>query len=168
MNPKAHPIRWKIMRVATTAPASWLASHTLPLIDRLLYRLSRGRYTLLPLMSDLTVVMLTTRGAKSGLERTLPVVAVPRGSELIVVASNHGKPNHPGWYYNLLTNPVAHVTKDRTTFEIEAREAVGHERRDCWQSCLKTFPGWQDYDDRTNRHLPVMILRPTIHIARSL
>lgn len=161
MNSKDQPIQRRLTRVATTATASWLVSHTLPLIDRILYRFTQGRHTLLPLISHLSVVMLTTTGAKTGAHRTIPVVAVAMGSDLIIVASNYGKPNHPAWYYNLLANPGAYITRDRETFEVDAHEALGDEREDCWQLCVRTFPGWEVYDDRTHRHIPVMVLRPT-------
>lgn len=155
-------LQYQITRIALTRPVSELASVVLPPVDRLLFRITDGRVTILTLASDLLVVMLTTVGAKTGQRRNTPVVAVPHGSNLIVVASNHGKPRHPGWYYNLLANPLASVTQSHSTYEVQVHEAQGKERRDLWKHCLSVFPGWQTYDSRTTtRHLPIMVLRPT-------
>lgn len=156
-----HSLRSQLARIALTVPASWLASHTLPPADRLVYKLTRGRHTLLSLASGLLVVMLTTTGARSGRTRTVPVVAIPDEPNLIVVASNHGKRNNPGWYYNLLAEPIASVTRNGVTHRVRAYEATGEERERLWRRCLEAFPGWRVYDRRTtSRLLPIIVLSP--------
>ena len=155
-------LQHQITRIALTRPASELTSRVLPPADRFLFKISNGRITILTLASDLLVVMLTTVGAKTGKSRNTPVVAVPHERNLIIVASNHGKPHHPNWYHNLLTNPVASVTQGCSTYNVKVHEAQGQERRDLWQHCLTVFPGWETYNSRTTmRHLPIMVLRPT-------
>jgi hypothetical protein len=95
-NPFQRFMRWS----AATAPVSWLYVRVLHHIDRLIYRLTRGRHTFVNWVSGLPVVMLTTTGAKTGQEREWPVLGVPDGDNLVVMASNWGQRHHPAWYYN--------------------------------------------------------------------
>ena len=77
----------------------------LPRIDRGMFRLSRGRTTFSAWISGLPIIMLTTTGARSGQPRTLPVLALPEGDRLVLIASNFGLPSNPGWYHNLRAQP---------------------------------------------------------------
>jgi deazaflavin-dependent oxidoreductase (nitroreductase family) len=74
-------------------------------LDRPVLRLSRGRYSLTRLLAGLPVVTVTTIGAKSGQPRSLPLVALPDGEHVILIASNYGQKHHPAWYYNLRAHP---------------------------------------------------------------
>ena len=96
-NPIQRVTRWS----AATAPISWFSARVLHHLDRLIYRLTRGRHTLSSRVSGLPVVMLTTTGAKTGQQRTSPVLGVPDGEDLVVIASNWGQRHHPAWYHNL-------------------------------------------------------------------
>ena len=81
---------------------TWLMVRLQQPADTALHRLTNGRATLSSLLSGLPIAMLTTTGARTGMPRTLPVVAMPADNGLIVIASNYGRPNHPAWYRNLL------------------------------------------------------------------
>ena len=105
----ANPARGAVRRVIAARPAAWLLARTIHHIDRAVLRLSGGRTTAAALFSGLPVLAVTTTGAKSGQPRTVPLVAVPDGDRLILIASNWGQSRHPGWYYNMKANPAVRV-----------------------------------------------------------
>jgi deazaflavin-dependent oxidoreductase (nitroreductase family) len=146
-------------RFAASAPGSWLFARVLHRIDRPIYRLTRGRYTLASLVSGLPVVMLTTTGARSGQERTLPVLGLPTADGLAVIASNFGQERNPGWYHNLRANPQGHVTVNGERSAFRAVEAEGEVRARIWQEGLKVYPGWSQYERRAaHREIAVFVL----------
>ena len=156
-NPIQRFLRWS----AATAPVSWLYLRVVHHIDRLSYRLTRGRHTLSGWLSGLPVIILTTTGAKTGQQRTSPVVGVPDGDNLVVVASNWGQRHAPGWYYNLRAHPTATVTVGAVSRRVRAREAIGDERDRLWQRDLEFYPGRAAYERRAaNRRIPVVMLTP--------
>lgn len=158
---QANPTRRFVRRAAATAPVSWLAAPLLPHLDRLVSRLTRGRSTLSSWVSGLPVVMLTTTGVKTGQQRTSPVLGVPDGDNLVVIASNWGRQQHPGWYHNLRVHPRATVTVDGVSWSVVAREAMGEERTRLWRQDLQVYPGRAVYERRAGqRHLPVLVLAP--------
>ena len=108
------------------------------------------------------LVLLTTVGARSGKERTSPVMYHRDGERYVVVASKGGAPDNPAWYDNLKANPVARVevgTESGTeTFEVRAREAEGQERERMFADRVAIAPGFGEYQRQTSRQIPVMIL----------
>lgn len=146
-------------RFAASGPGSWLFARVLHRIDRPVYRLSGGRYTLASLVSGLPVVMLTTTGARSGQQRTLPVLGLPTADGLAVIASNFGQQRHPGWYHNLRAHPQGYVTVEGERSAFRASEAQGEVRERIWQEGLKVYPGWSQYERRAaNRDIAVFVL----------
>jgi deazaflavin-dependent oxidoreductase (nitroreductase family) len=107
---EAGPIQRFTRWSAATAPMSWLCARVLHHLDRLVDRRTRGRHTLSSWVSGTLMVMLTTTGAKTGRQRTSPVLSVPDGDNLVVIASNWGQRQHPAWYHNLCVHPTATVT----------------------------------------------------------
>src|SRR5829696_4315935 len=114
-------MRWQ----AATAPMSRLWARTLHHLDRLVFRLTKERHTFSTLASGLPVVMLTTTGAKSGKQRTSPVLGIPDGERIALVASNWGQHRHPGWYHNLRANPRASISVGGVTRRAGLRSARG-------------------------------------------
>jgi deazaflavin-dependent oxidoreductase (nitroreductase family) len=108
------------------------------------------------------LVLLTTRGARSGEERTTPLMYHRDGERYVIVASKGGAPDNPGWYHNLKTHPVARVELGTgfgtETFEVRAHEAEGEERERIWADRIAMAPAFQDYQRKTSRLIPVMIL----------
>jgi deazaflavin-dependent oxidoreductase (nitroreductase family) len=105
--------------------------------------------------------MLTSTGARTGLTRTLPVLALPDGDRLVVIASNYGRPNNPGWYYNLVAHPGAVVTWEGSPVQMQARELRGEERRLHVARGLQAYPWWEQYHRRAApREIPVIMLEP--------
>ncbi len=148
-------------RLAATASMSWFFARTLRDVDRLVFRLTKGRHTFASLTSELPVVMLTTTGARSGEARTVPVVGLPDGERMVVIASGYGQRRNPAWYYNLHAHPEATVAVGGTSRRVAAHEAEGAERERLWRLGLEVYPGWTDYERRaTERRIPVMVLSP--------
>ena len=130
-------------------------------LDRLVYRLSGGRATATSWLAGVKITMLTTTGAKSGRPRTLPVLGLPDGEDVILIASNFGRSSNPSWYYNLRANPRATVEFDGKGRQLEARELSGVERERDYQRAEEIFPGFTRYRGwASNRQIPVLRLGP--------
>jgi deazaflavin-dependent oxidoreductase (nitroreductase family) len=104
------------------------------------------------------VLLLTTTGAKSGQPRLAPVVYSRDGENHVVVASKAGAPVHPGWYHNLLANPVVTVEVGRETFTARARVTEGAERERLFAERVATSPRFAEYQRQTTRVIPVVVL----------
>jgi deazaflavin-dependent oxidoreductase (nitroreductase family) len=129
--------------------------------DRLVYRLTRGRSTLSSWLSGLPIAMLTTTGARSGQPRTVPVLAIPDGNAVVVIASNFGRPRHPAWYRNLQAHPRATITVARATSDVEADELHGPTREHALHRGIEMFPPFAGYQTlAAQRRIPVLRLNP--------
>ena len=112
-------------------------------------------------VSGLPVVMLTSTGARTGKLRTVPVLGLPEGDRLVVIASNYGRPENPGWYHNLLAHPLAVVTWEGSPIQMLARELKGEERQAQIARGLEAYPWWEQYHRRAApRQIPVIMLEP--------
>ncbi|HKX16120.1 MAG TPA: nitroreductase family deazaflavin-dependent oxidoreductase [Propionibacteriaceae bacterium] len=148
-------------KAAPIIPMSALPARALPRIDRAFFRLSRRRTTFSAWVSGLPIVMLTTTGARTGQPRNLPVLGLPVGDRLVLIASNFGRPQHPGWYYNLRARPYAMVTWNGSAVEMRARELAGEERRRYLTRSHQAYPWWEQYHRRAApRQIPVIMLEP--------
>jgi len=110
---------------------------------------------------ELTVpsLLLTTTGRKSGKKFIFPLFYGDTGNgSYIVVASKGGAPQHPGWYRNLLANPEVEVQVGTKKVKARARTATGAERAKLWQEALKFWPPYADYQKKTEREIPVVVL----------
>lgn len=155
----ANAVQRLARRMAASGPGSFFFARVLHHIDRPIFKLTRGRHTLASLLSGLPVVMLTTTGARSGRERTVPVLGLPTPGGLAVIASNYGQKHHPAWYHNLRANPEGRVVVDGTTRPFRARIAEGEERARIWDQGLKVYPGWSQYEKRApHRRIAVFVL----------
>jgi deazaflavin-dependent oxidoreductase (nitroreductase family) len=105
-----------------------------------------------------TVLLLHHRGAKTGKERVNPVAYQAVGDDLAVFASKGGAPNNPDWYHNLLVQPEATVEIGDEIVPVVARVATAEERGPIWEKQKKDFPGFADYETKTTRQIPVVIL----------
>ncbi len=140
---------------------AWFFARTLHHLDRPIQRLSGGRQSLTHLMSGLPVVTVTTVGAKSGQPHALPLVAVPDGENVILIASNFGQDRHPAWYYNLRAHPQVQLTYEGKTVTYLARETDDAERERCWQRAVDLYSGYAAYKERAgHRKIGVFLLTP--------
>ncbi len=105
-------------------------------------------------------LMLTTSGRKSGEKYMFPLYYGAYGNSYIIVASKGGAPDHPGWYKNLQANPEAEVMVGTRKQKVKARTASGEERAKLWQEALKFWPPYADYQKKTQREIPVVVLDP--------
>ena len=150
-------------RIASTSWASLLNARVFPHLDRLVFKLSRKRYTALSMMSGLPLVMVHTIGAKSGIQRTIPLMCIRihhSDLEFAIIASNWGKHHLPAWYYNLKANPQVDCTIRGETRPYLASEATGEDYRSYWQMATQIYVGYSQYKRRAGRHIPIIIMTP--------
>ncbi|MEA2499668.1 MAG: hypothetical protein QOH26_2073 [Actinomycetota bacterium] len=108
-----------------------------------------------------TLLLLHHRGAKTGTERINPLAAQDLGDGAwAVFGSKGGAPTHPDWYFNLLANPRARIEVGTEAKDVTARVAQGAERERIWSKQKEIMPGFADYEERTPREIPVIILEP--------
>lgn len=130
-------------------------------LDRLVYRLTSGRTTASSWLAGVRITMLTTTGAKTGKPRTLPVLCLPDGEDMILIASNFGRPHNPAWYHNLRANPRATINFDGTRREVVSRELSAAERERDYRRGEDIYPGFTHYRRwAANRQIPVLRLEP--------
>ena len=115
-------------------------------------QITRGPFT------GRSLLLLTTRGAKSGHERTNPLAYTRDGDRIFVIASKGGAPTHPDWYRNLRANPRVTVEVGPERFEANARVAKGDERRRLYDLQVSHMPAFKEYERRTSREIPVVVL----------
>jgi deazaflavin-dependent oxidoreductase (nitroreductase family) len=115
-----------------------------------------------PGYAEMTVpsLLLTTIGRKSGEKFIFPLFYGAIGNSYIIVASKGGAPDHPGWYKNLLANPEVDVQVGTKKLKAKARTVTGEERARLWQGALKFWPPYADYEKKTERQIPVVVLDP--------
>lgn len=112
-------------------------------------------------MQGLPVIILTTVGATSGKLRKTPLMRVEEDGEYAVVASKGGAPDHPNWYHNIVAHPVVELQDGPERHDYTAREVTGHEREAWWATCVKAFPPYAGYAEKTDRTIPVFVLTRT-------
>jgi deazaflavin-dependent oxidoreductase (nitroreductase family) len=106
-----------------------------------------------------TILLLTTTGRKSGEERTTPLIHRADGDSWVIVASKGGAPEHPGWYQNLEADPEATIQVKGDVIPVRAEIAEGAERERLWRLMTEVWPDYDSYQERTDREIPVVVLR---------
>jgi deazaflavin-dependent oxidoreductase (nitroreductase family) len=104
------------------------------------------------------LLLLTSTGAKSGEERTTPVMYLPDGERMVIFASKAGAPTNPAWYHNLVADPTATVEVGTESFQVTARVAAGEERAELYNRQAELRPQFADYAEKTTREIPVVVL----------
>ncbi len=108
--------------------------------------------------TGLPVVIVTTRGNKSGKVRKMPLMRVEHDGQYALVASKGGAPSHPVWYYNLKADPEAVRIQDGPEpFDVSVHEAVGAERAEWWRRAVAAYPPYADYQANTERQIPLFV-----------
>jgi deazaflavin-dependent oxidoreductase (nitroreductase family) len=150
-----------IHKVTSTRLAINFFAPRMHIIDGYILKWTKGKYTLAEI-AGWTIIQLTTIGAKTGQERTMPLLAGVEGDTIALIASSFGREHNPGWYYNLKKNSECRVTyKGRTSIYI-AYEASGDEYEKYWNVVSSSYPsGYAHYRElAAHRHIPVMVLKP--------
>ena len=142
----ANLLHRSIRRVGATRPGSWFFARTLQRCDRVVYRMTGGRTTLAAVLSGLPVVMLTSTGAKSGRETTVPLLGFEEGDAVILIGSNFGRAQHPAWYHNLRAHPRARIVVRGRPREVVAEEVESPERERHLAIAAVAYPGYRRYE----------------------
>ncbi|ELP69235.1 nitroreductase family deazaflavin-dependent oxidoreductase [Streptomyces turgidiscabies] len=150
----------KAVQKMSSAPAfARIAPHVVPALDRAVHRLTRGKVLLSAQL--LPGVVLTVRGAKSGLPRHTPLACMPEeagrdshGSWLLI-GSNFGRTGHPAWTANLLAHPDAEVSWKGEDIPVTARLLAGEERDAAWKALLAFWPPYATYQARVEREIRI-------------
>lgn len=122
------------------------------------YRLTGGRIG--GRMGKAPVCLLTTTGRKSGQPRTVPLLYLENGNDIVVVASKGGMSTHPAWYLNLVDNPQVTIQIGKTITKMVARTATPEEKPALWERLATMYKGYNNYQARTEREIPVVICSP--------
>lgn len=107
-----------------------------------------------------TALLLTTIGKKSGQPRTLPLIYAQDGDNYIVVASKGGAPTHPSWYLNIRKNPEVEIQVKDRIIQATTRTVEGAERERLWKIATDMWPNYDQYQERTDRIIPVVVIEP--------
>ena len=108
--------------------------------------------------TSLPVVIMTNRGVQSGKLRKTPVMRVEHDGRYAAVASQGGAPTHPSWYHNLRADPVVELQDGAGKWLMRAREVTGAERAEWWDRAVAAYPPYAEYQQRTDRQIPVFVL----------
>ncbi|MFE0491357.1 nitroreductase family deazaflavin-dependent oxidoreductase [Streptomyces griseoaurantiacus] len=108
--------------------------------------------------TGLPVIILTTRGARSGKLRKTPLMRVEHEGRYAVVASLGGAPKHPVWYHNVLADPRVTLQDGPVRQDMTARELTGEEKAEWWERAVAAYPAYADYQKKTDREIPVFVL----------
>ncbi len=111
-------------------------------------------------LRGMPVIVLTTIGAKSGKIRKTPLMRVEHDGSYACVASQGGAPKHPVWHWNLSADPHAELQDGPSKWDMVARESTGEERAAWWERAVAAYPDYADYQEKTDRQIPVWILEP--------
>ncbi|GHE66206.1 nitroreductase family deazaflavin-dependent oxidoreductase [Streptomyces capitiformicae] len=125
-----------------------------------LYEKSGGTEGTTLLDTGRPVVLLTTRGARSGKLRRTPLMRVEHDGLYAVVASLGGAPKHPAWYFNILADPRVDIQDGPVRQDMVAREVTGEEKALWWKRAVATAPEYAEYQKKTDREIPVFVLEP--------
>jgi deazaflavin-dependent oxidoreductase (nitroreductase family) len=137
------------------SPRQWVAEQVA------LYEGSGGTAGLTLRDTGLPVIIVTNRGRKTGAIRKTPLMRVADGKNYILVASQGGAPKHPQWYHNLKADPDVEIRDKTEVRAMRVREVVDPaERERLWNIAVKTFPAYQEYQDKTKRIIPVFLAEP--------
>ena len=122
------------------------------------YEASDGERANKLLDTDMPIIVVTTRGAKSGKVRKNPVMRVEHDGEYALIASKGGAPENPEWFHNLVTHPDEVTIQDGPApFAVTVREVSGKERATWWKRAVAAYPPYAEYQENTKRQIPVFV-----------
>jgi deazaflavin-dependent oxidoreductase (nitroreductase family) len=111
-------------------------------------------------LRDMPVIVLTSRGTKSGKIRKTPLMRVEHDGSYAIVASKGGAPEHPVWYYNVVSDPHVELQDGPVRQDMTAREVTGAEKATWWERAVAAYPDYADYQKKTDRQIPVFVVEP--------
>ncbi len=132
----------------------------LNMFSLILYNLTGGRIYTGRVEDPVGLLVLTTTGRKTGQPRSVSLVYIKSGSSFVISASNAGRDKHPGWYFNLLSNPQVTVRLKDQQIEAVAEVADSKQRNQLWEQLVKASPMFARYPKLTSREIPMVLLHP--------
>ncbi|HEV7792013.1 MAG TPA: nitroreductase family deazaflavin-dependent oxidoreductase [Pseudonocardia sp.] len=141
-----------LVRTLRPSPVDWVRNQ----VEQ--YESSDGREG--NTMKDLPVIVLTTKGARTGNLRKSPLMRVEHDGKYLIVASLGGAPTHPVWYHNAVANPTVEVQDGAIRQDMATRELDGDEREVWWKRAVDAFPPYAEYQEKTSRVIPILICEP--------
>jgi F420H(2)-dependent quinone reductase len=156
-NKKTSPLFSELSRVLSR-PAMRPVVRVFTNLHALLYRLSGGRAQ----SGKYPTMLLTTAGRKTGQPRTVPLIYLADGDRFVVAAAYSGSPKHPTWWLNLQQSKEAIVTVMRTAVRVRAELASPEERERYWPRLVNMYPYFTEYQQRTQRQIPIVVLTPEV------
>src|ERR1700689_826835 len=153
-------LKRRVTALALTKAGTWFSSQVGARIDPWLLRATRGRAD--HTFGQIPIVLVTVRGARTGRERTVPLLYLSDGNDVILVASSYGRAKFPAWYYNLKANPDVTLEARGRSARYIAHEAEGEDRDRLFELAKLVYSGYNQYEQRTVgiRRIPVMRLSP--------
>jgi F420H(2)-dependent quinone reductase len=109
-------------------------------------------------LRGMPVIVLTTKGAKSGDIRKSPLMRVEHDGTYAIVASKGGAPTNPVWYYNVVANPEVELQDGPSRWDMVAREVTGDEKKIWWDRAVAAYPDYAEYQTKTDRPIPVFVV----------
>ncbi|MFF4394240.1 nitroreductase family deazaflavin-dependent oxidoreductase [Streptomyces sp. NPDC001480] len=125
-----------------------------------LYESSGGTQGTTLMDTGMPVILLTSRGARSGKIRKTPLMRVEHDGRYAVVASQGGAPKHPVWYFNLKSDPHVELQDGPVKQDMRAREVTGDEKARWWERAVAAYPPYAEYQEKTSREIPLFVLEP--------
>jgi deazaflavin-dependent oxidoreductase (nitroreductase family) len=151
------------LRFLDVVERSWPLLGRMTGLHTLAYRVTRGVIGH-RIPGAFSMLLLDHVGRKSGEKRTSPLLYVPDGDDLVIVASKGGHPKNPAWYHNLRATPLTTVQVGSEKRKVRARVATAEERKRLWPKCVEVYGPYADYQrraDKADREIPLVILEPT-------
>jgi F420H(2)-dependent quinone reductase len=137
------------------SPSAWVAEQVE------LYEHSNGQEGTTLRDTGLPVIIVTNRGRKTGAIRKTPLMRVADGERYVLVASKGGAPQHPEWYHNLQADPNVEIRDKSEVYAMRVREVADPaERQRLWDLAVAAYPPYQEYQEKTDRLIPVFIAEP--------
>jgi deazaflavin-dependent oxidoreductase (nitroreductase family) len=159
--PRPNGFQRAVQRLAAARPLAWSAARILHHLDKTLLRASGGRRLLSEYLVGVPVILLTTTGARSGLPRAMPLLALPAGERIVVFGTNFGQGHHPAWHHNLRANSAATVSYRGRSAPYIARVATEEEREWAMQTARRVYVVAATYLRRAHaRRVPIIVLEP--------
>jgi deazaflavin-dependent oxidoreductase (nitroreductase family) len=154
------PFKRALFAFALTKAGTWYSSRIGARIDPWLVRATRGRVD--HSLGQIPIVLVTARGARSGVERTVPLLYFNDGEDIVLIASSYGRASFPAWYYNLKANPEVRLESMGRSGNYVAREVEGADHDRLFDLAKKVYRGYEQYEQRTAgvRRIPVLRLSP--------
>jgi deazaflavin-dependent oxidoreductase (nitroreductase family) len=104
------------------------------------------------------ILLITTKGRRTGQQRTIPIIFAYDGDACVIIGSKGGSPTHPKWYLNILEEPRVEIQIKGEKFEAVTRTAESPERERLWAEVMKVWPKYDEYQSRTSRRIPVVVI----------